>query len=362
MPDGPSQRQPRLHMTVEPYLAVAMQLTARSVDGAGSPAAARRAILDHIAEVERQIRGTRAFLEVFTGTPLKLAVLPEYLFTSFESGAIADFRARAVFAPDGPEYAALGAVARRLGIFLAGNAYESDPAFPGIHFQCCFVFAPTGQRILTYRRLNSMYAATPHDIWSRFLKVHGADAVFPVVDTEIGRLAAIASEEILYPENARAHALKGAEIFLHSSSEVGSPLATPKHIARRARALENLAYVVSANTAGVAGKALPLASADGNSAVIDWKGNIVSESNPGETFTAFAEIDIAAVRRDRRKPGMSNYLARQRLELFRETYAGMVQPADSLLGPDGAIVEPTRQHFEQVARATIARRESEGLI
>jgi predicted amidohydrolase len=362
MPDGLGERSPRLHMTVEPYLAVAMQLTARSVDGAGSPAAARRAILDHVSEVERQIRGARAFLEVFTGTPLKLVVLPEYLFTSFESGAIADFRARAVFAPEGPEYAAIGAVARRLGIFLAGNAYESDPAFPGIHFQCCFIFAPTGARILTYRRLNSMYAATPHDIWSKFLAVHGEDAVFPVVDTEIGRLAAIASEEILYPEIARAHALKGAELLVHCSSEIGSPLATPKHIARRARALENLAYVVSANTAGIAGKALPLASADGNSAIIDWKGNVVSESNPGETFTAFAEIDIGAVRRHRRKPGMSNYLARQRLELFRHVYAGTVQPADSLVGKDGAILEPGRAHFEAVARATILKREEQGLI
>jgi predicted amidohydrolase len=362
MPDGLAARSPHLHMTVEPYIAVAMQLTARSVDGAGSPAAARRAILDHISEVERQIRGARAFLEVFTGTPMKLIVLPEYLFTSFESGAIADFRARAVFAPDGPEYAAIGAVAKRLGVFLAGNAYESDPAFPGLHFQCCFVFAPTGARILTYRRLNSMYAATPHDIWSKFVEVHGADAIFPVVDTEIGRLAAIASEEILYPEIARAHALKGAEILLHCSSEIGSPIPTPKHIARQARALENLAYVVSANTAGISGKALPLASADGNSAIIDWKGNVVAESNSGETFTAFAEIDIAAVRRHRRKPGMSNYLSRQRLELFAEVYSGQVQPADSLLGPDGTILEPTRAHFEAVARRTILKREEQGLI
>jgi len=362
MADGLAERLPRLHMTVAPYVAVAMQLTARSVDSAGSAADARRAILAHIAEVERLIAGARAFLAQFTGTPVRLVVLPEYLFTGFESGAIADFRARAVFAPDGPEYAALGAAARRLGVFLAGNAYESDPAFPGIHFQCCFVFSPTGARILTYRRLNSMYAATPHDIWSRFLEVYGLDAVFPVVETEIGRLAAIASEEILYPEIARAHALKGAEVFLHSSSEIGSPRPTAKHIARRARALENLGYVVSANTAGIAGKALPLASADGNSAVIDWRGEVLAESASGETFTAFAEIDIGAVRRQRRRPGMSNYLARQRLELFRHVYAGVVQPADSLLGPGGAILPPSRGHFEEVARRTIEAREKEGLI
>lgn len=110
-------------------------------------------------------------------------------------------------------------------------------------------------------------------------------------------------EEILYPEIARAHALRGAEIFLHSSSEIGSPIDTNKAIAKRARAFENLAYVVSANTAGIEGTGLPLASADGNSQIVDWKGRVVAESNSGETFTAFADIDLNALRTARRTPG-----------------------------------------------------------
>ena len=51
-------------------------------------------------------------------------------------------------------------------------------------------------------------------------------------------LACIASEEILYPEIARALALRGAEVFCHSSSEIGSPLATHKDVAKQARAFE----------------------------------------------------------------------------------------------------------------------------
>ena len=46
-------------------------------------------------------------------------------------------------------------------------------------------------------------------------------------ETEIGRIAAIASEEILYPEIARALALRGAEVFIHSSSEAARPSALP---------------------------------------------------------------------------------------------------------------------------------------
>ena len=105
----------------------------------------------------------------------------------------------------------------------------------------------------------------------------GLDGVFPVAKTEIGNLAAIASEEILYPEIARAHALRGAEIFVHSSSEIGSPMATPKMIAKRARAFENLTYVISANTAGILDTALPEASADGNRGT-----NASSTANPAK--------------------------------------------------------------------------------
>lgn len=348
-------------MTVAPYLAVAMQLPARSVEAAPDVPAARKAILAHIRELEAELAGTRDFLEKFSGTPMKLAVLPEYLFTGFPTGRVPDFRARAVFAPDGPEYGLLGEVAKRLGLFIAGNAYESDPHFPTLHFQASFLLAPSGEVVLRYRRLNSMFTASPHDVWSAYTRHYGPDAIFPVADTEIGRIGAIASEEILYPEIARAHALRGAELFIHSSSESGGLLPSGKQIARRARALENLAWVVSANTAGIEMSDIAGQSADGNSAIIDWRGTVVAEALSGRNINAFAEIDIEAVRRARRKPGMSNYLARQRLELFRDTYAGVVQPADSLL-EDGEVKAKTPGDTVRILRDIIARRAREGLI
>ncbi len=341
------------------YAAVAMQLTAKSVEPCADRAAARAQMLAQIETVAAQILQAKVFIEQYGGSPLKLAVLPEYLFTSYPGRiGIAAFADKAAIAADGPEYAALGAAAQRLGLFIAGNAYEIDPHFPGLYFQASFIVAPSGDVVLRYRRLNSMYAVTPHDVWSKYLDIYGQAGVFPVADTEIGRLAAIASEEILYPEIARAHALRGAELFVHCSSEIGSPNLTHKQLARRARAFENLAYVVSANTAGISGTAMPLASADGNSALIDWKGNVLAESNSGETFTAFGDIDIAALRRARRKPGMTNYLSRQRLELFAQTYAGQVQPADSLRTVD----TPDRDHFKRMQDAVILRLDKAGLI
>lgn len=345
-----------------PYAAVAMQLAARSVERAPDRAAARAQVLGMIGEVETKIRSARIFIEQYGGHPVRLAVLPEYLFTSYPGRiSIPDFASLAAFEMQGPEYEALGKVAQNLKLFLAGNAYEVDPNFPGLYFQASFLIAPSGDVVLRYRRLNSMFAPTPHDVWSKYLDVYGLDGVFPVARTEIGNMAAIASEEILYPEIARAHALRGAEIFLHSSSEIGSPIDTNKAIAKRARAFENLAYVVSANTAGIEGTGLPLASADGNSQIVDWKGRVVAESNSGETFTAFADIDLGALRTARCTPGMANYLARQRLELFAAAYGTVRHPADGMI-EDGAVKVPDRDYFKRVQEQVIERMIKEGLI
>ena len=339
------------------------ELAARSIEKTPDKAAARKQMLDMIGEIETKIRSASIFIQQYAGSPVKLAVLPEYLLTSYPGRiSIPDFADKAALEVDGPEYDALGAMAQNLGMFIAGNAYEADANFPGLYFQACFIIAPSGDVVLRYRRLNSMFAPTPHDVWSKYLDIYGLDGVFPVAKTEIGNLAAIASEEILYPEIARALALRGAEIFAHSSSEIGSPLDTPKDIGKRARAQESMAYVICANTAGIENTTLPLASADGNSMVVDYKGRVMSESNSGETFTAFADIDLGALRAARRKPAMTNFLARQRNELFAATYGNIpIQKADGLM-KDNMVQTPDRDYFLRAQEQTIERMIKDGLI
>jgi len=344
----------------KPYAALALQLAAHSVEKSPDP---RAAMLAMIADVAAKMRGANAFIQQYGGSPVRLVVLPEYLFSSYPwRVSIPEFAKAAAWAIDGAEYAALGKVAQEQKLFLAGNAYETDRHFPGLYFQTSFVVAPSGDVVLRYRRLNSMYAPSPHDVWSKYLDLYGIDGVFPVARTEIGNLAAIASEEILYPEIARAHALRGAEVFVHSSSEIGSPIDTNKMIAKRARAFENMAWVISANTAGITGTSGPQASADGNSQIVDWKGNVVAESNSGETFTAFADVDVAALRQARRKPGMTNYLSRQRTELFASTYAAPTHQRANALIEKGVVKVPDRDHFNRVQADTLERLAKDGLI
>lgn len=351
-----------LHSNAErtaPYQALALQTACHAVNGCADRAEARARMLDNIARVERQIRASKAFI----GPDLKLVVAPEYFLTGYPLGdTIPDWTEKAAIAPDGDEYRRMGELCRATGVYFCGNAYETDPHFPGLYFQTSFILDDAGQTILRYRRLVSMYAPTPHDVWARYLEVYGLDAVFPVVDTPLGRLACIASEEILYPEIARTLALRGAEVILHSSSEVASPRLTPKDIAKRARAYENAAYVVSANTATILGVDIPAASTDGLSKVVDYRGEVLAEAAAGESMAANALVDIGALRYYRRKPGMANMLSRQRLELFAATYAGSVYPPDTMLDAGGELAIPERSHFGRTQAAAIAQLQAKGII
>ena len=341
------------------YHAIALQMRCPAVNML-SVEDARASMLATIERAGQLIAGSCGFLASFAGAPARLVVLPEYFLTSFPMGeSIEAWQAKGCVAMDGPEYEALCALAQQRGIYLSGNLYELDPKFPKLYFQTSFIVGPGGDVLLRYRRLVSMFAPTPHDVLDDYLDHYGADALFPVADTEIGRLACVASEEILYPEITRAHVLRGAELICHSSSEVGSPRPTPKNIAKQARAYENMVYVVSANSAGISGIPFPAESTDGHSQVVDYKGAVLAEADPGESMCGNGEIDIGALRRARRKPGMTNTLARQRLELFSDVYGSTpVYPANTLAGE----AQPERAHFQRTLQDTIEALAERGVI
>lgn len=341
------------------YKAIALQTTCFAVNLVPDVDGARAKIKANIARIGAQVRASKAFV----GPDVKLVVLPEYFATSYPMGdAIPDWARKAAFAIDGPEYEQLAAIARDNGVYLSGNAYELDRHFPDLYFQASFVIDDAGKLVLRYRRLVSLFAPTPHDVLERYLDVYGPKSLFPVADTPLGRLACIASEEILYPEIARCLALNGAEVFLHSTSEVGSPQATPKDICKRARAVENLCYVVSANSARIEDLPFPVASTDGMSKIVDDEGRVLAEAGYGESMVANATIELAALRRRRRRPGMGHTLSRLPLEVFHPTYARSIDAPNSMLdGPDRLRI-PVRGEFVERQRQIIERLKQTGVL
>ena len=342
----------------EAYRALALQTTCHAINDCPDQLAARAKIAANIDRIGRQIRASKGFI----GQDLRLVVLPEYFATSFPMGdTIPGWAQKAAFAMDGLEYEAMARIAQDNKVFLVSNAYECDPHFPSLYFQASVVFDDAGNTVLRYRRLVSLFAPSPYDVWDRYLDIYGIDGVFPVAKTALGRLACVASEEIAYPEIARALALRGAEVLLHSTSEVGSPELTPKDVAKRARAFENMAFVVSANSAGVVDLDLPGQSADGMSKIVDDLGRVVVTAGAGESMVAHAEIDIEALRRRRERPGMGHILSRLPQAAIAAGLAPAALQPNALLA-DGQARIPERAEFAQRQRAVIAALKNTGVL
>ena len=105
--------------------------------------------------------------------------------------------------------------ARQLGVFIqTGSFLESDPAWPGHVFNTTCLIGPDGL-LARYRKVHTWVPwelhTSPHDL-------SGYDSpLFPVTETEIGRLGAAICYDWLFPEAIRQLGLAGAEVSAGSS-------------------------------------------------------------------------------------------------------------------------------------------------
>ncbi|NBX16359.1 MAG: nitrilase [Proteobacteria bacterium] len=340
------------------YQALALQLRCHAINSLSDVTAAREHITAQIARVGKSVAANKAFV----GASCKLIVLPEYILTGFPlRESFSEWREKACLEPVSPEMDALCRIASKNDVYLALNAYERDAHFRDIFFQGCFLISPQGRIVLHYRRMNSVFSPTPCDVWSKYLDIYGEDALFPVADTELGRMAFIASDEILFPEVARMALMKGAEIFLHPSSETHGPMASGKDLCKQARAVENLAYVISANTAGITGTDVAGESADGGSRIIDFRGRILAAAGSGESLNANAEISLTALREARRQAGMQNLVSRQKFQQYASFYARAESVRSNALAQNSG-ENADRSALVKLQTETIARLEQKGVL
>ena len=335
---------------MELYKALALQTECAAVNRCSSKSEARGIMTAALDRITGQLMSARAF----PGPSLRLVCLPEYFLTSYPARESADeWRSKAAVEMDGAVYARIAKMAEATGLYIGANLYERDPHFPALYFQASTITAPSGDLILRYRRLISMYAPSPYDVLDTYLEHYTLDDLFPVVDTELGKLAALASEEIRYPEIARILALKGAEVILHPTSEASSTQPTYKNVAKVARAQENQCYVVSANSAAITGTALPAASTDGRSQIVDDRGLVLADTGWGESITACADIDIRALRDRRARVGMDTVTARQPTDLYARMLGQLAGHPPGTLG-DGS--EAPAKDFYAKRQADVIKR------
>lgn len=192
---------------------------------------------------------------------------------------------------------------REYGVYLqTGTFLEEDLDYPGHVFNTTLLIGPDGV-LSKYRKVNPWIPwevhTSPHDL-------PGYDQpLFPVVDTELGKLGVAICYDWLFPEVLRQIAMAGAEVMIRVSAYMDPWGATAPMdwwtLFNRSRAAENTAYVVAANQ-GASLKHYPPFSWPGGSMVVDYDGRVLAQADagPGEKVVV-APIDLNALRTERKR-------------------------------------------------------------
>jgi predicted amidohydrolase len=213
-----------------------------------------------------------------------LMLLPEI----WSCGFFAFDRYKAESEPlDGPTVSTFRRKARERSChLLMGSLVERDG---NEHFNTTVFIGPDGGIIARYRKIH-LFGYQSDEVE---LLTPGTDIV--VVDAPWGRTGFSTCYDLRFPELFRRMVDMGAGIFLVPSAW---PLARIEawRLFNRARAHENLSYLISCNCAGAnAGKTY-----GGHSMIVDPWGVVIAEGGEGEEILT-AEIDpgrVAAVREE----------------------------------------------------------------
>ena len=190
------------------------------------------------------------------------------------------------------------ALARRLGVVLPVSFFERTAT---TYFNSLLVFDGDGRRAAHYRKA---HIPDGPGYQEKFYFTPG-DTGFRVAPTRIGRIGAAICWDQWFPEAARALTLQGADLLVYPTA-IGSEPQDPALDSRahwrrvmQGHAAANLVPVVAANRTGVEAGPGFRQTFYGSSFIAGPTGEILAEAPPDREATIRADIDLAAVARQR---------------------------------------------------------------
>lgn len=208
----------------------------------------------------------------------------------------------------GPETDVLSEFAQKNRVYVAGSTFEKDPRFPERVFNSAFILNDSGDLILHYRKLHcadiwgQLPDTTPGSIYSRLVEELGYDALFPVADTPLGKLAAMVCFDHTVPETAHMLAKRGAEVIIHCTSDPHGAGRRPWEECRMTRAHDNCAYILAPRPGGEyfdPAAAHPGTFLRGYTRIIGYDGRLLGEADTSGKVSFQANLDLAELRRYR---------------------------------------------------------------
>lgn len=183
----------------------------------------------------------------------------------------------------------LATQARQHGIWLVGGTLPMDCGKADKVRSACLVYDDQGQQIARYDKLHLFDVTISDSTGERYQEsatMEPGESV-TVFDSPVGRIGLAICYDLRFPELFRCMLNQGAQLFAIVSAFTAATGKAHWEALNRARAIENLAYVISSNQGGY-----HVAEREtwGNSMIIDPWGNILNRFERGAAVV-IGEVD-----------------------------------------------------------------------
>jgi nitrilase len=234
----------------------------------------------------------RGLLEDIASRGAVLAALPENF--AFMGLRDADKRGVAESDGEGPIQEFLASTALRLRITIVGGTIPLRAGADGRVAAASLVYGPDGRRLARYDKIHlfdvDIPGRTDAAAAERYREsTHVVPGSSPtVVDTPVGTLGLSVCYDIRFPELFRALSASGAQLLTIPSAFTGPTGRAHWEPLLRARAIENLCYVIAPAQSGFHPNGR---ETYGDSMIIDYWGRILQRLPRGRGFV-LADIDL----------------------------------------------------------------------
>ncbi|MDD4911191.1 MAG: carbon-nitrogen hydrolase family protein [Sideroxydans sp.] len=233
-------------------------------------------------KVEGNLNEARRHIAKAAEMGAKLVVLPEFFaimgMNELDKVAVAEQPGQ------GPIQRFLSEVAREHKIWLVGGSIPMVAALPNHVRNACLVFDETGAQVARYDKIHLFNLTLGNEQYNEASTIEAGNQVV-VVDSPFGRIGLAICYDLRFPELFRA--MKDVDIIVLPAAFTATTGKMHWEPLVRARAIENLSYVIAAGQGGyhVNGR-----ETHGHSMVIDPWGRVMDELHRGSGVVV-AEIN-----------------------------------------------------------------------
>ncbi|MEJ8811999.1 carbon-nitrogen hydrolase family protein [Variovorax ureilyticus] len=267
----------------------------------------RVAAIQMVSSIEREANLARAhaLLAEAAEAGAELAVLPEYF--CMMGARDTDKLGLRETAGTGTVQNFLGDAAREFGLWIVGGTLPLETDDDHHVFNSSLVYSPDGACVARYDKIHLFYFDNGRERYDeRRVIAPGSKPVLfdlPSRDGHMWRVGLSVCYDLRFPELYRTLAREGAELMLVPSAFTRTTGAAHWEVLLRARAIENLAWVVAPAQGG---KHENGRQTWGQSMVVDPWGSVVAQQAVDEAVVLF-DIDAQQVERARAQlPALSH--------------------------------------------------------